>query len=119
MLQGNRVAIVRFASVEVRGGQRVEAADQVPGGEYIRSRVDEIMVRIQAGEVHLAAFSRLDEGAEIPVEVRGVVGFIHRAPVQLAVGVVHGDIEERAADEGGQPGHGFAPLGIKAFPFVL
>ena len=98
VLQQRRVAVVGLVAGEVRRGQRVEAAHQVPRHQPARRR-RQVVARVAAGERRV-----VEERRQIACQVIGAVGGVRRAPHQLAVGVVGRQVEGGGAHQGGEPG---------------
>ncbi len=98
--QQHGITVVRLLSVEVRRIDRVEPADEVPDGKFFRSLLHEEVHRILPAEGRVA----LEKVGEVTREEFGSVSLVDRSFVEAAVGIVHGDVEERETDEGGEVG---------------
>ena len=80
----------------------------MPGGQCGRRVGIEKFRREPAVKLNIGTGGRLEELAKITAEILGGVGVVGRLAKRLAKRIVQRDVEERTADERGEPGHRFA-----------
>lgn len=105
LFEGDGVVVVGFVAGEVVGGEGVEAADEVPCGECFGWRLQEEVVKEFVFEGDGGVGGGGEEGGEVAIHVVAVVGGVGVLLVGVAVGIVEGLVEDRAADECGEVGH--------------
>src|SRR5947199_1436134 len=105
--QEDGIAVVGFRAAELGVLKKIHSHHEMPGSERLGPGKEKKVLRKLSGEGNLRPFQRPEKMGQITAQVPRVVSLIDRHAVNDAIGIVKGNVEGRASDEGGKPRHGF------------
>lgn len=114
----NGVAIFGLRAGEFGRIKEVKAANKVPGAELRGWAFGKEVGGVTSAERNLGAGGGGEKFLEVAVEEVGGVGAVGGTAEEIAEGVMDGNVEEGAADEGGEPGNRLGPCSFVAVEII-